>query len=345
MKTTTQVLLTGASGTVGIEVLRLLVKDKAYQVTVFDKNTRHAVKLLSPYQDRINIIYGDLCKQDDVLKIPGDIDVAIHLAAIIPPESDENTALTFQVNVQGTKGIITLLELTSPKAFLLYSSSISVYGDRILNPGITRNDLLNPSDGDEYGETKIQAEALIRNSKLDWSIFRLSAIMKNHKMSKLMFHMPLNTQLEICSPKDTAKAFVEAMNKREALSGKIFNLGGGESCRITYEVFLEKSFRLFGLGKVNFPHNTFAQRNFHCGIMKDGDILENILHFRNDTLDSYFKDTKHSIPFMTKIFSTLFRVIIKRILANQSEPLRAIKTNNYPLINHFFLKKDQPLPV
>jgi hypothetical protein len=157
--------------------------------------------------------------------------------------------------------------------------------------------------------------------------------------------MPLNTQLEICSPKDTAKAFVEAMNKREALSGKIFNLGGGESCRITYELFLEKSFRLFGLGKVNFPHNTFAQRNFHCGIMKDGDILENILHFRNDTLDSYFKETKLSIPYMTKIFSILFRVIIKRILANQSEPLRAIKTNNYQLINHFFLKKDHPIPV
>jgi len=345
MRTTTQVLLTGASGTVGMEVLRLLVKDKTNQVTVFDQKTRHAVKVLSTYQDRINIIYGNLCKNEDVRKIPGDIDVAIHLAAIIPPKSDENTTLTYQVNVLGTKEIISILETTSPNAFLLYSSSISVYGDRITNPGITMNDPLNPSDGDLYGETKMQAEALIMNSNLDWSIFRLAAIMKNHKMSKLMFHMPLNTQLEICSPKDTAKAFVEAMGKQEALSGRIFNLGGGESCRISYKMFLEKSFRLFGLGKVNFPHNTFAQRNFHCGIMKDGDILENILHFRNDTMDSYFKETKLSIPFMTKIFSILFRVIIKQILLNQSEPLRAIKTNNYQLISHFFLKKDHPLPV
>jgi len=345
MKTTTKVLLTGASGTVGIEVLRLLVKENAFQVSVFDKKTHYAVKLLSPYKDKVNIIYGDICNDKDIHKIPGDIDVAIHLAAIIPPKADEYPEITYRVNVLGTDSIIKELEDRSPDAFFLYSSSISVYGDRILNPEITTNDPLNPSERDLYGATKIKAEELIKNCKLDWSIFRLAAIMKNHKVSKLMFHMPLNTQLEICSPKDTAKAFVEAIRKREVLSGRIFNLGGGERCRISYEAFLEKSFRLFGLGKLNFPLNTFAQKNFHCGFLKDGDILEDILYFRNDTMESYFKETKHSISFMTKLISILFRVLIKHVLLNQSEPLRAVKTNNKELISHFFLKKEYPLPV
>ena len=336
MQSLLHVLLTGASGTVGIEVLKQLVEIDAVELTVFDKETSHAIKLFSPYKNRMNVIYGDLCNDADVQKIPDKIDVTIHLAAIIPPLADEMPDLTYRVNVLGTKEIIKILEIKSPNAFLLYSSSISVYGDRVLNPNITVNDPLNPSEGDFYGRTKIEAEELIKSCKLDWSIFRLAAIMKNHKISKLMFHMPLSTSLEICTPKDTAKAFVEAIYKRKVLSKQVFNLGGGEKCRISYEKFLEKSFHLFGLGKLNFPLNTFAQHNFHCGILIDGDKLENILHFRNDTLETYFAETNRSIPFFTKLFSTLFRVIIKRILSKQSEPLKALKNNDKQLLKHFF---------
>lgn len=343
METTKRILLTGASGTVGIEVLHLLVKQEAFKVFVFDKKTNRSDKLFSPLKDKVELIYGDLSNENDIRAIPENIDAVIHLGAIIPPKSDEDPELTYRVNVLGTKALIEVLKMKSPLAFVLYSSSISVYGDRIENPDITINDPLNPGKGDIYAESKIKAEEIIKNSKLDWSIFRLAAIMKNHKISKLMFHMPLNTQLEICTPKDAAVAFVNAIYKRDILTGKIFNLGGGEKCRITYELFLEKSFKLFGLGKINFPLHTFAQKNFHCGLFKDGEILENILHFRNDTLDSYFEETKKSIPFTRKLMGTLFRVFIKQALMNQSEPLRAVKTNDKNLISRFFIKKELPL--
>jgi len=336
MKTSIAVLLTGASGTVGIEVLRQLVLLDEVNLTVFDQKTSRVQKILAPYKDCINILYGDLCNENDLKQIPENIDVAIHLAAVIPPLAHEKPELTYKVNVDGTKRIIEILEKKSPYAFLLYSSSISVYGDRLLNPYITINDPLNPSAGDVYARTKIEAEELIRNCKLDWSIFRLSAIMKNHKISKLMFHMPLNTILEICTPTDVAKAFVEAINKRELLSKRIFNLGGGEKCCITYQNFLEKSFHLFGLGALNFPPNAFALKNFHCGVLKDGDVLESILHFRNDTLETYFADTKRSIPFLTRFCCTIFRVLIKKVLSNHSEPLHAFKTKDQQLLMRFF---------
>jgi len=337
------VLLTGASGTVGIEVLQQLADQEAYHVTLFDKKTARSTKMFAPYKNSVNIIYGDLCQEEDVQGIPDNLDIVIHLGAIIPPLADEKPELTYKVNVLGTKTILRVLELKSPNVFFLYSSSISVYGDRVLNPDITTHDPLNPSDKDLYGRTKIEAEELIKGSKLDWSIFRLAAIMKNHKISKLMFHMPLNTQLEICTPRDTAKAFREAIHKREALKGRVFNLGGGEKCRISYKHFLEKSFSQFGLGKLNFPQNTFAQRNFHCGILKDGYELENILHFRHDTLDSYFIETEKTISFFTKLFVTLFRGFIKRSLLSQSEPFKAVKTNNKEMLSHFFLKKEYPV--
>lgn len=339
------ILLTGASGTIGIEVLRQLVDNAAFKLTVFDKKTNHSVKQFAPFKKRMIIIYGDICNEDDLDRIPDNMNVVIHLAAVIPPFADDYPLLTYNVNVTGTKRIIQMLESKSPAAFFLYSSSVSVYGDRVFSPEIRITDHLNPSDRDVYGRTKIEAEELIKNSHLDWSIFRLAAIMKNHKISKLMFHMPLNTQLEICTPKDTANAFVAAIYKRDDLKGKVFNLGGGENCRISYKLFLEKSFKLFGLGKLNFPLNTFAQRNFHCGILKDGDVLEKILHFRNDTLKSYFRETELSISFITKIVSISLRFFIKKGLLNQSEPFKAIKTNNRELMNHFFIQKEFPVSL
>ena len=343
MQPTLNVLLTGASGTVGFEVLRQLVDKNTINLTVFDQKTTQSTRLFAPYKNKITIIYGDLCNENQVRKIPANMDVAIHLAAVIPPLADENPQLTYKVNVTGTKSVLEVLQRTSPNVFLLYSSSIAVYGDRVFTPIITLNDPLNPSDRDFYGRTKIEAEELIKNSKLNWSIFRLAAIMKNHKISKLMFHMPLNTQLEICTPKDAARAFVEAISHQKILNRRIYNLGGGESCRISYQLFLEKSFSLFGLGKLNFPVNTFAQRNFHCGIFKDGDILEEILHFRTDSLNSYFNDTKKSISLFTKLAVRILRVFIKRSLLNQSEPFKAVKENNQEQLSHFFLKKEFPL--
>lgn len=339
METTVNILLTGASGTIGFEVLRQIVSHSDYKLTVFDKETRQAKKLFTPYKDRINVVYGDLSNEDDVGRIHGNIDVAIHLAAIIPPLADEKPELTRRVNVDGTQNIIRLLQKTSPGTFLLYSSSVAVYGDRIQNPYISVEDPLNARAEDIYAQTKIVSENLIRNSGLNWSVFRLTAIMKNHKMSKLMFHMPLLTRMEICTPIDVARAFTEAVRHRNELSGRVFNLGGGERCYITYREFLERSFHIFGLGEAKFPEHAFAERNFHCGLYKDGDELEKILHFRNDTIDSYFADVKRSMPFVTHFLSSIFSPIIKQSLLSQSEPLKAYKTRNESKMNRFFFPK------
>jgi nucleoside-diphosphate-sugar epimerase len=262
----------------------------------------------------------------------------IHLAAIIPPLADKYPELAEAVNIKGTKNLIECTEEFSPLAFFLYSSSISVYGDRNANPWIKISDPLNPSDRDEYAKTKIAAEKIVINSSIDWSIFRLTAIMgiNNHKPSALMFHMPLDSHLEIATPGDTGRAFINAMGHMDDINKKIFNLSGGEKCRIQYGDFLSRSFDLFGLGKPEFKENTFAGKNFHCGYYEDGDILDNILDFRRDTIEDYFHKVKKSIPPFRKFLTIIFRKIIKQNLQKQSEPLEAIKTNNETDIQHYF---------
>lgn len=340
MKTRCHILLTGPSGIVGLEIIRQLASNKNVALTVFDRKTPSAVKLLSPYKKRISIIYGDISNADDLKRIPSNLHAVIHLAAIMSPFADERPDLAYQVNVGGTYKLIKQLEKNSPNTFFLYSSSVQVYGDRIHLPNIRVTDPLIPSEGDEYAYTKIEAEALIQQCELDWSIFRLTTIMKNHKISKLMFHMPLDTIMEICSPEDAALAFINAIEKRVELSGNIFNLGGGERCRITYRDFLEKTFRLFGLGELDFPRNTFAERNYHCGIYADGDKLEEILHFRKDNLDSYFDKVKRSVPAIKVFLTSLFQKEIKRSLLKQSEPYRAFNEKNRMMLKHFFGEPD-----
>lgn len=330
------VLLTGASGTVGYEVLKQLLDLPNLNITVFDKETPASVKKLEPFTKRINLVYGDITNSKTIEKIAVNQDFVIHLAAIIPPVADDFPELAKLVNVEGTRNLIKQLEKNSPNCFFIYSSSISVYGDRLEDPYISVGDELKPSPGDEYALTKIEAEEIIARSSLDWTVFRLAAIMGGHKMSKLMFHQPLDTSLEIATPQDTARAFVNAIFKRDELSKRIFNLGGGESCRIDYKGFLERSFGIFGLGELDFPEQSFAEKNFHCGFYEDGIDLEEILHFRRHSLDDYFEMEREKVSPLKRFGASLLRKPIKYYLSKQSEPLMAFRKNDKKMKKQFF---------
>ncbi len=334
-----QILLTGGSGTVGREVLKLLSQQSNIHLTAFDIKTRKTQKAYKPYLDKVSVVYGDLSKQEEVEAVCKGMDCVIHLAAIIPPLADEKPDLAYQVNVVGTQNLLNALAAHSPDAFFLYASSVAIYGDRLAQPMIYKSDPLLPSEGDEYAKTKIQAEQWVTASQLDWSIFRLSAIMGigNHKVSGLMFHMPLDSPMEIASPADTARAFVHAIPKRELLSKQIFNLGGGEKCRIIYHDFLSRNFELFGLGAADFPAHAFAEKNFHCGYFADGDQLEEIVSFRKDTMESYFKQIKASISPLRRFMTSLFKSFIKKYLLKQSEPYKAYQENDRELKARFFV--------
>lgn len=329
------VLLTGAVGTVGYEALQQLVAKEKYEVTVFDVETSKAKELLTPFQEKVNICYGDIRNKEEVKKAVQGQDVIIHLAAIIPPLADEKPELARAVNTGGTQNI---LETMDADTFLLYASSVSVYGDRVENPMISVSDSLQPSIGDYYAETKVSSEKKIRESGKKWSIFRLSAIMGygNHKVSGHMFHMPLETSLEITTPEDTARAFVNALEHEEELLLQTFNLGGGAQNRTTYKDFLQRSFDAFGLGELDFPEKSFAEKNFHCGYYADGDILEEILHFRKDTLCSYFEKVRERVSALKRFFANALKGIVKNFLLRKSEPYHAYRANNKSLMNHYF---------
>lgn len=339
------ILLTGAGGNVGIETLKTLLKKKNnYNIRIFDIKTKKNSKRLKPYLKYIQCFWGDITNYNDVLTSVKDTDFIIHTAAIIPPLADNFPKLAKKVNVNGTKNICKAINETNPETFLLYTSSISVYGDRTESPEITTFDKLKPSVGDYYALTKIKAENIIKLHLKNFSIFRLSAVMHpKMKLDPLFFHMPLNTSLEIITTRDLAFALVEAIDKKEYLNDSIFNIGGGKDCRISYEKFLKKNFEIFGLQKLNFPKYAFAEKNFHCGFYQDSNVLNEILHYQRDSIEEYLKQVKNTINPVLKYITKLFGKQIKKQLLKKSEPYSALKTRNSQLINQFF--KNQTLKI
>ena len=332
------ILLTGASGGIGFEVFHQILEAKQHKLSIFIRASKKNIKRFEPYNSQIDIIYGDLTSSEDLKQICKPYDAVIHLAAIIPPIAYKSQETTLKVNVLGTQLLLRHLESYCPEAFFLYSSSVAIYGDRLKNPEIRVSDALDKNDPDFYVQSKIDAEKTVEQSKLSWTIFRLTAILgvNNHKITGLMFHMPLDTPMEITTPSDAARAFVNGIEKKHLLAQKIFNLGGGAAFRTTYRELLTENFKINGLGALNFPEKTFAEKNFHCGYMMDSDELEDILQFRKHTLVDYYRMNSEAVPIIRKYLSIPFRGIIKFFLRQMSEPLRAYKKNDIQELRRFF---------
>ncbi len=159
------------------------------------------------------------------------------------------------------------------------------------------------------------------------------------KLDPLFFHMPLNTSLEIVTTKDVAFALTKSIEKKDWLNERIFNLGGGEKCRISYNDFLKENFKLFGLKNMKFPKYAFAEKNFHCGYYKDTNVLNEILNFQRDSIGDYLEQVANFRNPIIKKFTNVFQKTIQRKLLKKSEPFEAYQNKNIKMINYYFINK------
>ncbi len=333
-----KILLTGASGAVGFETfLELLRRADRYVTRVFSLGTKSERRAFRPYSSRAEFVWGDLRDPQDIRRAVDGVDVVLHVAGIIPPLADHHPDLAWAVNVGGTKNLLKAVRAQDRPPKVVFTSSISVYGDRVHDPYITVGDPLQPSEGDEYARTKIAAEELIQESGVGWTIFRLCGILVGRLgIQPLMFHMPLDTALEWCHASDAGYALVQAIEE-EALLGRIFNLGGGERCRISARSFLQKMFAIWGLDPEIVPEYAFATRNFHSGYYADGDVLEDLLHFRRKTLQDYLDEVQAGVsPLQRRLVRWIPKPLVRAWLLRMSEPLAAIRMNDEAQITRYY---------
>ena len=329
-----KVLLTGACGAVGHHAIPMII-DQGHELTVFDLKTNKNISELSRYADKATIVYGNVTDRTAVFEVCKNQDAVIHLAGVIPPLADRDPQLTLEVNFKGTKNFVDAIS-ESGHGFLMFASSISVYGDRVDDYQISLSDTIKFSQDDYYAHVKKMTEDMIIASGIEYSIFRLTAIMDKPHIDPLMFHMPLDTKIEIASGRDTARAFVLGLEKKEQIQGRIFNLGGGESCRCSYRELLKGCFAIYGLNYKYLDEKGFANHNFHCGYYKDGDELNDILGFRTDSLQSYYQYLSKHVSITKKTLTKIFSYFILSKLNAQSDPRLALRSHNEELIKKYF---------
>lgn len=295
-----RIFVTGGFGNVGRSAVSACLK-AGHEVTIFEregasKGGKGLGTLLRGRWKGCSIVFGDIRSPADLERALGPIDggpdAVIHLAALIPPASDKDEGLAWEINVGGTKNLIdACARRERPPRFVL-ASSIATYGDRLTDYWISTSDQSAPSD--VYSRSKVACEDYLRASGLDFTILRLSYVVwaKWFPFDPLLFSMPLDTRIEIVHTQDAGRAFASAATN-PAVSGLTLDIGGGASCRTTFRAYLDRIFLLFGLGGSEFlPDGAFAAGGFHCGWYADSDRAESLLGFRRKSLEDFYEEVR-----------------------------------------------------
>jgi UDP-glucose 4-epimerase len=153
------ILVTGASGFVGRNLVRALLSDRNYQLVLTDKNEPrsdlHAI--CNTQKDRVAFYNLDILDRPSAFDIFKNhrIDTCIHLAAVVSvEESMKYPNRTIDVNVKGTVNILNACSHNHVDNFL-FASSAAVYGHPTRIP-IDEEHQLKPIS--PYGISKLLAE-------------------------------------------------------------------------------------------------------------------------------------------------------------------------------------------
>ena len=148
-------LITGGLGFLGCYLARQLV-EKGEEVVIFDLAT--GSKLIDDIRDKIKLVQGDMTNREQVLAAVRDngIDCIYHLAAMLPPKSEQNIDSTFELNVLGTMHVLETARALKVGSVLLVST-IATYGPNV--PRLTNEDVPQ-QPRNMYGTTKVCCERL-----------------------------------------------------------------------------------------------------------------------------------------------------------------------------------------
>jgi len=151
------VIVTGGSGLLGAEVVRLLIEEENVKPVVMDLNPDP--KRLDDVKDRIEYIEGDVSDPDllDSTFKKFKPTKVYHIAAVLGDTCENNPMLAVKVNVEG---FMHLMEAARNNGVgqVLFSSSGTTYGED-LEPGEILTDRTLQRPASFYGITKVFAES------------------------------------------------------------------------------------------------------------------------------------------------------------------------------------------
>ena len=366
-----RVFLSGATGAMGFPTMKALLEDKnEIELVVLARPSEVNKKKLKPFSgiEGVTIVWGDLTDYNDVKSCVNNADIVLHLGGLVSPKADYNHELTMKTNCGAAKNIVRAVKELNQieKTRLVYIGTVAETGDRMPPIHWGRiGDPIKPAVFDYYAVSKTAAERHIVESGIPkWVSLRQTGIIGPVMADiedPIMFHQGLDNVLEYASDRDSAVMLRNLcrMERQGALGkdfwGHFFNIGGGESCRISGHGLYKKLFGMIGITKLSYvmDSNWSGLRNFHGQYYLDSDKLNNILNFRSDSMDYFYQAYLKKLGALTaiaKIFTKLpggqkmMGGIIKnrfyKLTLTENGTVRFIKENMEDHIDAFWGSKE-----
>jgi nucleoside-diphosphate-sugar epimerase len=168
----TKILVTGGTGFVGSNLILKLIKE-GNEIISFDNYSRNSFSNEILKAKNIELIEGDITNKEDLKKIPEDIDIVYHLAAINGTKFFyEIPEKVLQVNLGGILNVMEWMGNTKTKR-IFFASSSEVYGFPTVFPTPETSILSIPDPTNprfSYSSSKITGEIIIINFAKKWNI-------------------------------------------------------------------------------------------------------------------------------------------------------------------------------
>ncbi|MFO7984608.1 MAG: NAD-dependent epimerase/dehydratase family protein [Desulfatiglandaceae bacterium] len=151
------ILITGGTGFIGAQVVRLLLEKNEQGIVVFDINP--STKLLEDVEDQIDIVRGDLGNFSHVLNVVKSVNpkAIYHLGGMLSVPSDADHAASFRANAMGTFHVLEAAKLFQVPQ-VLFSSTLATYALDIQEDVINDYTIQRPQLF--YGVTKVFSELM-----------------------------------------------------------------------------------------------------------------------------------------------------------------------------------------
>ena len=237
-----RVLVTGAGGSVGRQVCRELLR-RGHGLVACDVPKVD----LSELAGVAEVVHGDVRDADFVHRLTREVDAVVHLAALLPPASERDRALTMAVNYDGTRHVLDGLRAAGRGAHLVFASSVSTYGDTSAEqPPIRADHPLRPLD--VYAESKIRGEELIRGQRdIPWTVLRIAGIAVPAFLEPpAVWPFQAEQRVEFVNRDDVALALAGCAGN-PAAHGKALNVAGGPSWQMLGADYVRAHFDAYGV--------------------------------------------------------------------------------------------------
>ena len=235
-------MITGGAGSVGRQLAGMFLAE-GRPVRIFDLPFMDFSGLED--EPNVEIVKGDITDKKSVYEAVRNVGGILHLAALLPPASERDRDKTFAVNVEGTRNIVEALKSHGSKATLVFTSSISTYGDTSKESDPIK--ITQPQSAiDIYAETKIAGEKVLIGSGVNFVILRIASIAVPAFLEPPEpWPFTSDQRVEMVHRDDVADAIKSSVGTAEAV-GNVFNIAGGSTWRLAGKNYVEDFFNFMG---------------------------------------------------------------------------------------------------